>query len=135
MITRVGDILICVRNGSRALIGKCAMIDGRGAGQTFGAFMSIYRTKYSQFIFHAFQSHDIQRQIRENVGATINQITNKDMKAFRLKLPPEREQTAIAVVLSDMDAEIAALEARRDKTHELKQGMMQELLTGKTRLI
>lgn len=46
-----------------------------------------------------------------------------------------REQSTIAVVLSDMDAEIAALEARRDKTRLLKQGMMQELLTGKTRLI
>jgi type I restriction enzyme, S subunit len=135
LIAREGDILICVRNGSRALIGKCAMIDERGAGQTFGAFMSVYRTKYSQFIFHAFQSYDIQRQIRENIGATINQITNKDMKAFRLKLPPEREQIAIATVLSDIDAEIAALEARRDKARALKQGMMQELLTGKTRLI
>ena len=45
------------------------------------------------------------------------------------------EQTAIAAILSDMDAEIAALEARRDKTRALKQGMMQELLTGRTRLI
>ena len=45
------------------------------------------------------------------------------------------EQTAIATVLSDMDAEIAALEARRDKTRALKQGMMQELLTGRIRLV
>ena len=45
------------------------------------------------------------------------------------------EQTAIAAVLSDMDAEIAALEARRDKTRALKQGMMQELLTGRIRLV
>ena len=45
------------------------------------------------------------------------------------------EQTAIAAVLSDMDAELAALEARRDKTRDLKQAMMQELLTGKTRLV
>ena len=44
-------------------------------------------------------------------------------------------QTAIATVLSDMDAEIAALEARRDKTRDLKQGMMQELLTGRIRLV
>jgi type I restriction enzyme S subunit len=50
-------------------------------------------------------------------------------------LPPEDEQTAIATVLSDMDLELAALEQRRDKTRALKQGMMQELLTGRTRLI
>jgi type I restriction enzyme S subunit len=135
LYTRLGDILVCVRNGSRALIGKCAVIDDTAAGVTFGAFMSVYRTKHWRFIIHAFQSGDIQRQIRDNIGATINQITNKDMKAFRVKLPPEDEQTAIATVLSDMDLELAALEQRRDKTRALKQGMMQELLTGRTRLI
>ena len=50
-------------------------------------------------------------------------------------MPSEAEQTAIADLLSDMDAEIAALEARRDKTRALKQGMMQELLTGRIRLV
>ncbi len=50
-------------------------------------------------------------------------------------VPPLSEQTAIATILSDMDSEIAALEARRDKTRLLKQGMMQELLTGRIRLV
>jgi type I restriction enzyme S subunit len=50
-------------------------------------------------------------------------------------LPSLKEQTAITEVLIDMDAEIAALEQRREKTCALKQAMMQELLTGKTRLI
>ena len=135
LYTRPGDILVCVRNGSRALIGKCALIDEDSAGTTFGAFMSIYRTPYWRFIFHAFRAGHIQKQIRDNIGATINQITNKDMRALCVKLPPESEQAAIAEVLSDMDAEIAALEQRRDKTRDLKRGMMQELLTGKTRLI
>ena len=135
LYTRLGDILICVRNGSRALIGKCAVINDTASGVTFGAFMSVYRTKHWRFIIHAFQSGDIQRQIRDNIGATINQITNKDMKAFRVKLPPEDEQAAIATVLSDMDLELAALEQRRDKTRALKQGMMQELLIGRTRLV
>lgn len=53
----------------------------------------------------------------------------------RLPLPPKEEQAAIATALSDMDAEISALEARRAKTALLKQGMMQELLTGRTRLV
>ena len=135
LYTQLGDILICVRNGSRALIGKCSVIDSTATEMTFGAFMSVYRTKHWRFVIHAFQANDIQRQIRDNIGATINQITNKDMKAFRLKLPPEEEQTAIAAVLSDMDAELTVLEQRRNKTQALKQGMMQELLTGKTRLL
>jgi type I restriction enzyme S subunit len=56
-------------------------------------------------------------------------------KEYEVLLPTLAEQTAIAAVLSDMDAELAALEARREKTRALKQGMMQELLTGRTRLI
>ncbi len=57
------------------------------------------------------------------------------IRSISVPFPPIAEQTAIATVLSDMDAEIAALEARRDKTHALKQGMMQALLTGRIRLV
>jgi type I restriction enzyme, S subunit len=57
------------------------------------------------------------------------------LRNFEIGLPPVPEQTAIASVLSDMDAEIEALEQRLAKTRALKQGMMQELLTGKTRLV
>jgi type I restriction enzyme S subunit len=57
------------------------------------------------------------------------------LKELLVQLPPLPEQMAIAAVLSDMDAELAALAARRDKTRDLKQAMMQELLTGRTRLV
>ena len=61
-------------------------------------------------------------------------INGIEFAQMPLSLPSVPEQTAIAEVLSDMDAELAALEQRRDKTRALKQGMMQELLTGRTRL-
>jgi type I restriction enzyme S subunit len=54
---------------------------------------------------------------------------------LEIKIPDSDEQTAIATILYDMDTEITALETRRDKTRDLKQGMMQELLTGRIRLI
>ena len=54
---------------------------------------------------------------------------------FEIRLPQVQEQRAIAAILSDMDAEIAALERRRDKTRAIKQGMMQQLLTGRVRLV
>jgi type I restriction enzyme S subunit len=57
------------------------------------------------------------------------------LKAYALPLPPLPEQTAIAMVLSEMDGELAVLEQRREKTRALKQAMMQELLTGRTRLV
>ena len=58
-----------------------------------------------------------------------------EFQHVEIRAPNPTEQTAIAEVLSDVDAELAALEQRRDKTRDLKQGMMQELLTGKTRLV
>jgi type I restriction enzyme S subunit len=57
------------------------------------------------------------------------------MRNFEISLPKVHEQTAIATILSDMDAEITVLERRRDKTRAIKQGMMQQLLTGRVRLV
>ena len=68
-------------------------------------------------------------------GSSINNLKPSDIESIDLQLPGSSEQTAIAEVVSDMDAEITALEQKRDKTKLIKQGMMQELLTGKTRLI
>ena len=68
-------------------------------------------------------------------GSNYPAINSGDVRALLIPFPTLAEQTAIAAVLSDMDAEIAALEAQRDKTRALKQGMIQELLTGRIRLI
>ena len=62
-------------------------------------------------------------------------ITGSQLKAISLPTPSFKEQAAIANVLSDMDTELGALQQRLSKTQKIKQGMMQELLTGKTRLI
>lgn len=70
------------------------------------------------------------------MGATINQITNKDLAIFKVIWPSDiAEQTAIADALSDMAAEIAELESQLAKARSIKQGMMHKLLTGKIRLI
>ena len=68
-------------------------------------------------------------------GSSINNLKPSSVELLKFPFPKILEQTAIADVLSDMDAELAALEQRRDKTRALKQAMMQELLTGKTRLV
>jgi type I restriction enzyme, S subunit len=135
LILRKDDILICVRNGSRNLIGKCALIDDRAKGMTFGAFMSIFRTKYAHFVFYQFQSKLIKRQIHENIGATINQITNKNLNSFQIPIPKEeKEQRAIATTLSDVDALVTSLDKLIAKKRDIKQATMQRLLTGKRRL-
>ena len=131
---REGDLLICVRNGSRPLIGKCALIDRQAAGMTFGAFMSVFRSKDSRFVSYCFQSDIVKRQIHEHLGATINQITNKSLNSFEIPYPGSRERTAIAEVLSDVDGLLAALDRLIDKKRAIKQAAMQQLLTGETRL-
>ena len=74
--------------------------------------------------------------MQNTVKATVDSLRLPTFQSFELKLPPTREeQTAIATLLSDLDAELSALDARRDKTRALKLGMMQELLTGRTRLV
>ncbi len=79
----------------------------------------------------------LSKQIHLSIAQSA-QATHRDQAATFKALfiaSAYEEQTAIATVLSDMDAELAALEARRDKTRALKQGMMQELLTGRIRLV
>ncbi|KAA8722864.1 restriction endonuclease subunit S [Corynebacterium flavescens] len=132
--TRENDILICVRNGSRRLIGKSAILDRRVSGQTFGAFMAVYRSDLNPFLRYFFQSDDFKRQIDEHLGATINQITNGSLNGFVVTLPSESEQQAITERLQDGDRLIATLKRLISKKHAIKQGMMQELLTGRTRL-
>lgn len=134
-ITQDGDILICVRNGSRQLIGKCAIVNKTAAGSAFGAFMAVLRSKSGSFLFHQFQSNILKRQISEGMGATINQITNRDMAAFKVIWPrTEVERKAIAEALSDAGALIDSFEQLVSKKRQLKKGTMQELLTAQKRL-
>ena len=132
---RAGDVLVCVRNGSRDLIGKSALLDERALGMTFGAFMAVYRSPIGKLASFLFQSEILKRQINQHLGATINQITNKSLNSFRIPVPPsEAEQRAIAAALSDVDAHLEGLTRLIAKKRDLKQAAMQQLLTGQTRL-
>jgi type I restriction enzyme S subunit len=122
-----GDILMSVR----APVGEISQAEfdvclGRG----------VCAIRYTNdFMYHYLISRE-PTWSRLSKGSTFDSVNSVDVKDLEVYLPSdEHEQTAIAAVLSDMDAEIAALEARRDKTRALKQGMMQELLTGRTRLV
>jgi type I restriction enzyme S subunit len=87
-----------------------------------------------EFLYYFLNSRKATVKTLGQQGTQAN--LNKGMvQDFHLSLPPLPEQTAIASVLSEMDAELAGLEQRREKTRALKQGMMQELLTGRTRLV
>lgn len=129
------DVLICVRNGSRILIGKTALLDERTIGMAFGAFMAVFRSDHGRYVNYLFRSHIMKRQIDEHLGATINQITNKSLKSFQIPVPPtDDEIDAIATALSDADALLDGLDRLIAKKRDLKQAAMQQLLTGETRL-
>ena len=86
-----------------------------------------------EFIYYVLTNEDLSVCI---TGTGQPQIVRGPLASVELGIPRDlAEQTAIAAVLSDMDTDLATVEARRDKTRALKQGMMQELLTGRIRLV
>ena len=85
---------------------------------------------------YCFQTPAIRQQFMfYAVGTKVSGISKTNIAKLTLPIPSIPEQIAIAAVLSSMDVELATLEARRDKTRNNQQAMMQELLTGKTRLV
>lgn len=94
-----------------------------------GIFCDLYKR-------YCFQASSVKEQFRFfAVGTKVSGISKSNIKKVMIKVPPLEEQTAIASVLSSMDDEIFALEVQLQKARHLKQGMMQELLTGRIRLV
>jgi type I restriction enzyme S subunit len=120
------------------LIGRKGTIDSpQYVDSPFWTVDTLFFTEISseadaKFVFYKFT---MIRWRSYNEASGVPSLNAKTIEKIEIQLPPHAEQTAIAEVLTDMDAELAALEQRRAKTRALKQGMMQELLTGRTRLI
>ena len=85
--------------------------------------------------FHMFAGYVVRQIEALLTGSNYPAINSRDVCRLRIPLPEYEEQTAIAEVLGDMDSEITALEAKLTKARQIKQGMMQELLTGRVRLV
>jgi type I restriction enzyme S subunit len=129
-----GDILF----GKAASVGMVALVETDMELNIWSplALIRVTGRMHERYVFFALQTLQIARQIKLMTNASSQgNMGMSDIGMLEIPLPSLSEQAAIANVLSDMDAELAALEARRDKTRALKQGMMQELLTGKTRLV
>lgn len=114
-LTTIDDILICSRNGSRALIGKNALITKEAAGMTFGAFMTIFRSPINKYLYWVFNSQIFSFQSSTFLTSTINQLTTGNLYSFAIPLPSNQEQTAIATFLDRETGKIDALIAEQEK--------------------
>jgi type I restriction enzyme S subunit len=133
---RVGDILV-TKDGT---IGKVAYVDKLPKPATLNSGVFVLRPKRSSFLstflFYLLRSEIFDHFIEQlTAGSTIAHLYQKDFIHFKFFAPSLDEQRAIAAVLSEADASLSALEAEHTKTQLLKQGMMQNLLTGKLRLV
>lgn len=134
---RLNDILL-TKDGT---IGKVAFIDQLPCPATLNSGVFVIRPKNNsydpKFFYYVLTSRIFDDFLtRLQAGSTISHLYQKDFVSFSFLAPPTvGEQEAIASVLSDMDGELTALGQHRSKTSDLKQAMMQELLTGKTRLV
>jgi type I restriction enzyme S subunit len=122
-------------------VGMCSILTEEVADVYLNSFCFGFRLEdnvkidglYLTYFFRSDQGRNLIYSLAQ--GATRYNLSKTNFLKLSLNLPLLPEQKAIAQVLSDMDKEITALEKRRTKTQAIKQGMMQELLTGKTRLI
>lgn len=136
IILRKDDILICSRNGSRALIGKCALIDEKAAGQTFGAFMTVLRSPANRYLFHVLNSQLFSFYLSAFLTSTINQLTTENLNNMVVPMPKTpAEQQQIAAHLDarcgEIDRVMAANEGMVAKLKEYRSSLIWEAVTGK----
>lgn len=136
-----GDVLVakitpCFENGKGAFLGSLQTASGYGSTE-----FHVLRAKGigdPRYVYYQTRMPEFRRKLENEMTGTAGQKRVPRSAIFSYELPvihDSPEQTAIAEVLTAMDAELTALEQRREKTRALKQAMMQELLTGRTRLV
>ena len=114
-----GDILMCSRNGSFRLVGKVAMIKNLHERMSYGAFMTIIRSQYQDFLFAFFKSPAFRAQLTTAKTATINQITVKMLDEIRIPLPPFELQQLFAQKIEAIEKEKELIKQSIKETEEL----------------
>lgn len=133
--TKVDDILICSRNGSKNLIGKNALITDSAAELTFGAFMTVFRSSLNRYLFWVFNSQLFTYQSGTFLTSTINQLTTGNLYSFEIPLPPQAEQKIIENFLSRETEKIEELTIESKKVvsmlKERRAALISAAVTGK----
>ena len=122
-----GDIIVVVRNGSRSLIGKHAMVKGEMPNTVIGAFMSGIHSEHSTFVNALLDTPKFGKEIEKNMGATINQITGAMFSKMNFKIPSGIEQDYIGRFFYSIDSLITFHQHKLDKLKNLKKSYLAEL--------
>ncbi|WP_276617841.1 restriction endonuclease subunit S [Turicimonas muris] len=125
---QLNDIIVVVRNGSRSLIGKHAIVKTPLDNAVIGAFMTGIRTKQPDFISVLMDSQAFKKAITENLGATINQITGGMLKQMVFLMPTsETEKTAIGNFFRTLDDAISLHQKKLEHFKKLKESLLQNM--------
>ena len=133
-----GDILVCARNGSKSLVGKCAIIDNDG--MSFGAFMAIIKSPCNEYIYHYLSSPYFKKQMSlDSSTVTVNQITQDMLFNACVPLPPIEEQQRIVEKLNSILPLIDEYSKEEDELidlcqkfpEEMKKSVLQAAMQGK----
>jgi len=122
------DILICARNGSKSLVGKCAIIGNMNERASFGAFMAIYRTPYYRYVYHFLNSDFFREVFADGNSTAINQLTQDMIKKARIPFPPLMEQIRIADVVDKYLALIDEITEQSKECGQLVQNAKNHIL-------
>ncbi|WP_220728490.1 restriction endonuclease subunit S [Apilactobacillus xinyiensis] len=125
------DILVVVRNGSKNLIGKHAIVKRKMPNTVVGAFMSLLRCNNGYFLNSLLDSENFKIEIFKSLGATINQITKKDFKLMRFNFPLSTEQEKIGNFFTKLDRLIELQTKKVEQLKQLKRGYLQKIFPQK----
>lgn len=124
---QVGDIIVVVRNGSRALIGKHAQIKAFMPNTVIGAFMSGIRSEHPSFVNALLDTSAFECEIAKNMGATINQITGYMFSKMEFTIPSEEEQKKIGDYFRNLDHLITLHQRKCEELKNVKKYMLQNM--------
>lgn len=137
-LTKENDLLICSRNGSRRLIGKCGLIEKSQEGHTFGVFNTVFRSKYNSFIYYTLNSNIFYAQLGLFMTSTINQLTVNTLNNFEVGLPSRDEQQQIVEFLNEQEqkSELLTQKIQTQITllRERRTSLISHAVTGKIKV-
>lgn len=134
-----GDILICSRNGSRDLIGKCAFVSDADEGNSFGAFTTVFRSKHNEYLFCILNSDVFKMLSGTFLTSTINQLTVGNLNSIFVPFPPSKNErdgiiTYINRLNGDVERAIEYQKIQIEKLKEYKTTLINSAVTGKIKI-